>query len=72
MRCFVATVFLISSTMLSGSIAHAQQAAATSPTPEAMGEIVVTAQRRSENVLKVPLAVTVVSGTALSNAGVNN
>lgn len=72
MRHFVATAFLISTTMLSGSIAHAQQAAAKSPNSEAMGEIVVTAQRRSENVLKVPLAVTVVSGTALSNAGVNN
>ncbi|NOW48922.1 iron complex outermembrane receptor protein [Novosphingobium sp. SG751A] len=72
MRRFVATAFLISTTMLSGSIAYAQNAAATSLNPEAMGEIVVTAQRRSENVLKVPLAVTVVSGTALSNAGVNN
>lgn len=35
-------------------------------------EIVVTAQRRSENVLRVPLSVTVVSGDALAQRGAND
>ena len=35
-------------------------------------EIIVTAQRRSENVLKVPLSVTVVSSDQLTQRGAND
>jgi iron complex outermembrane recepter protein len=38
----------------------------------AEGDIIVTAQRRSENVLRVPLSVSVVSGEALTQRGVND
>ena len=46
--------------------------AAASDPSAAAPEIVVTAQRRSENVLKVPLSVAVVSGDALAQRGVND
>lgn len=42
------------------------------PDDAASGDIIVTAQRRSENVLRVPLSVSVVSGDALVRQGVNN
>ncbi|MEO6092384.1 MAG: TonB-dependent receptor [Novosphingobium sp.] len=62
-------------------IAYAQQADAaaeagtTDPAPKTAsttGEIIVTAQRRSENVLKVPVSVTVVGGEALRANGIND
>ena len=47
--------------------------AAAAPTPDASaGEIVVTAQRRSENVQQVPVAVSVVSAGALQAAAIFN
>jgi iron complex outermembrane receptor protein len=36
------------------------------------GEIIVTAQRRSENVMKVPVSVTVIGAEALADAGAND
>lgn len=51
----------------------AQPQASVPAAPEgASDDIVVTAQRRSENVLRVPLSVSVVSGDALTQQGVNN
>lgn len=52
----------------------ADAAATRDPTAAAAtsDDIVVTAQRRSENVLKVPLSVSVVSGQTLTQQGVNN
>ncbi|WP_288412882.1 TonB-dependent receptor [uncultured Sphingomonas sp.] len=55
--------------------AASTQSSASAPateTPDEVGEIVVTAQRRSENVLRVPLSVTVVSGDALVQRGAND
>ena len=60
------------------SIAHQAEAQeATSQPPAETGadqlsEIVVTAQRRSEKASSVPIAISVVSGKALLDAGVNN
>ncbi len=54
-------------------LAHAQTVA---PAPAAAqpdtGEIIVTAQRRSENVLKVPVSLTVVGAEALQRQGISN
>lgn len=47
--------------------AHAQDAAGASADDGALGEIVVTAERRSENLQKVPVSVGVVQGDALRN-----
>ncbi|WP_420383437.1 TonB-dependent receptor [Novosphingobium sp.] len=45
--------------------------AQTAPVAD-QSEIVVTAQRRTENVLKVPVSVTVLSGATLTRKGVND
>lgn len=49
----------------------AAQPAAQQPSG-GLGEIVVTAQRRSENLQNVPIAITAASGEALANARVEN
>ncbi len=46
--------------------------AQTDATDEAVGEIIVTANKRAENVQKVPLAVSVLSPLQLATAGVRN
>ncbi|SEI64028.1 iron complex outermembrane recepter protein [Sphingobium sp. AP50] len=48
-------------------VAHAQDAGASAADDGALGEIVVTAERRSENLQKVPVSVGVVQGDALRN-----
>lgn len=48
--------------------AGAQQA----PSADVLDEIVVTAQKRTENLQDVPLAVTAISGDALARAGVDS
>jgi iron complex outermembrane receptor protein len=54
---------------------HAQPtapaAAPQAPPQEGLEEIIVTAQRRSENLQAVPIAVTAVTASALENAGIN-
>lgn len=52
--------------------AQAQDAATDKQPSEGLAEIVVTAQKRSENVQRIPLAVTAVSGDALAAQGVVN
>ena len=47
-------------------------ALADEPVAEAMQEIVVTANRREQNVLDVPYNISTVGGPALNNAGVTN
>ncbi|WP_245824889.1 TonB-dependent receptor [Sphingomonas azotifigens] len=71
---------LLATSMLAGMTpiaALAQTAAPQAETPAAhddssVGEIIVTAQRRSENVLKVPLSVTVVGADELLQRGAND
>jgi len=46
--------------------------AASEPAPTSDGDIVVTARRRAESAQDVPIALTVVSGLALSNTGTFN
>ncbi len=63
---------------LGAGAAHAQEAPATAPVAETapasegVEEIVVTAQKRAENMQKVPIAVTSVSGAALERAQVKD
>ncbi|MEO7656662.1 MAG: TonB-dependent receptor [Sphingomicrobium sp.] len=53
--------------------AHAQtQPAPTPPAAGEVGEIIVTAQNRSQNVQDVPIAISVVSGEALKSSGVTD
>lgn len=52
---------------LAAPIAYAQEAPATQSADD--GEIIVTAQRRSENVMKVPVSVTVIGADALTESG---
>ena len=56
---------LLTAAFVIGAPGHAQEAAATltaAASADDLGEIVVTAERRSENLQKVPLSVAVVSG----------
>ena len=50
---------------------NAQQSSSVEPTP-ALTEIIVTAQRRSENLEVVPIAITALSGADLASAGVGS
>jgi iron complex outermembrane receptor protein len=60
-------------TLAIGGNAAAQTAGATPTAPrENLDEIVVTAQRRRENLQEVPITVTAVSANALAAAGVTN
>jgi iron complex outermembrane receptor protein len=58
------------------SPAYAQPAADTSAAAEAepvgAGEIVVTAQRRAERLVDVPISITALSGDSLEDAGIRN
>lgn len=70
MRTTRYVVSLMIGTALSVGSAHAQSAQADDAVPED-GTIIVTAQRRAENVMTVPLNVTVVSGDTLSDRGIS-
>lgn len=50
----------------------AQQQSAESSSAQSLGDIVVTAQKRSESLQKVPLAVTAVTAETLADTGINN
>lgn len=52
--------------------AQAQQADASQTTEAESGEIVVTAQRRSERLVDVPISITVLTGSALEQLGVRS
>jgi iron complex outermembrane recepter protein len=67
------------SVMMAPSIATAQTATeavspntASAPADTEIGEIVVTAQRRSESINRVPLSIQAFSGERLANAGVTD
>ncbi len=52
-------------------LAEAQEAQPGAPNPGVLTEIIVTAQKRSENVQNVPIAMQAYTGTQLQNAGVS-
>jgi iron complex outermembrane receptor protein len=54
------------------SVAHAQQTASDVTAEGALGEIVVTAQRRAQSIMDVPLAITAIGGDSLAKQGINN
>ena len=56
----------------SAPAAPAPDAAPAPPADEGVGEIVVTAQKRAENLQKVPIVITAVSGTQLAAAGISS
>ena len=76
LRCLSGTVSLAA--LLAGAPAVAQGAApAASPAEPAaerigVGDIVVTAQRRGENLQSVPIAVTALTGEAMRDQGINS
>jgi iron complex outermembrane recepter protein len=76
MRNFGQTASLaaIAISLLAGSPAVAQEAAAksTAPESESSGEIIVTAQRRAQDLQDVAIAVDVVSGSQLVAAGITD
>ena len=61
---------IVSLFALSSAIAHAQSAPADAATPG--GEIVVTAQKRSQGINDVPIAISAFTGTKLADAGVKS
>lgn len=67
---------LVAISLLATVSAHAQDAAAGADKAtgdrDQLNEIVVTAQRREENISKIPIAVTAITGAALANRGLNN
>src|SRR5882757_406386 len=54
---------------LTGHCAWAQGAPAAEPTESALAEVIVTAQKRSENAQKVPISMSVLSGDQTLSAG---
>lgn len=52
--------------------AHAQDSSDPQSEPTAEGDIIVTAQRRAERLIDVPISITALSGERLSKAGVTN
>jgi iron complex outermembrane receptor protein len=65
---------LLSATALTHTTAFAQEAAASGATVEStqIEEVIVTVQRRSESLQKVPVSVTAVSGEALERRRIND
>ena len=66
-----AAMALLLSSASSAAIAQATQAGPAAAS-DLVQELVVTAQRREQSILKVPVAVTAVSGPALETKGVTN
>jgi iron complex outermembrane receptor protein len=59
-------------TISTSTIAWAQEAPASDDAAANTGEIIVTAQRREQSLLEVPVAVTALGGDALAQRGISN
>jgi iron complex outermembrane receptor protein len=70
LRCSASLIVM--ATALGASSAFAQDAAAAKPDVAEVGEVVVTAQKRSERLVEVPIAVSAVSADALEKAQIND
>ena len=62
--------FAVCGSLLQGEITLAQNALAQGGAPTALEEIVVTAQKRSESIQEVPIAITAFSESTLRNKGI--
>ncbi len=65
-----ATTALVASALLTTPAAQAQAAAAPTSSVAQLEEVVVTAQRRTENLQNVPVSVVAIGGEALKRQGV--
>ncbi|AEG50192.1 TonB-dependent receptor [Sphingobium chlorophenolicum L-1] len=64
---------LLTGSSIVSSAAYGQEAASSSNSaPAELGDIIVTAQKRSERLNDVPLSITAATGDQLAKAGVNN
>jgi outer membrane receptor protein involved in Fe transport len=63
---------LLASTCLTSGSARAAEAAAAANNATAVGEIVVTAEKRSENIQKVPMSITAIDTRKLDELNVTN
>ena len=73
LRSTLSYAAIVSSFVLSATQTHAQEQGATSSAQDqsgGVGEIIVTAQKRSENLQNVPIAVSVIQASDLSSKGV--
>jgi iron complex outermembrane receptor protein len=68
----IMAISIIAMTIATATPLHAQDTAPAAPKPASDNEIIVTAQKRAENIQKVPLAVQVVNDHALQVNGVRN
>ena len=58
--------------LVSAGVASAQQVAVEASTGGALDEIIVTAQRRAQSIMDVPIAITAIAGDTLAKQGINN
>lgn len=70
--CFSSQAFAQSAPTPAGSPENADATATPSPDSDQLGDIIVTATKRSESLQKVPLSITAVTGDALFNRGVQS
>jgi len=58
--------------LVSAGVANAQQVAVDASAGGALDEIIVTAQRRAQSIMDVPIAITAIAGDTLAKQGINN
>lgn len=68
----ISMAFLAASAAIVPSVAHAQEQDTATESGEGIGDIVVTAQRREQNLQDVPVAVTAFSGDTIADLGIQS